>query len=62
MGIFFLLIISIFLVSYGLFQEIKIKDELNQFHATDLFLYLLKILENLWFSDVFRGYRKRPVT
>ena len=24
-----------------------------------LFLYFLKILENLGFSDVFRGYRKR---
>ena len=33
---------------------------LNLFHATGLFLYSLKT-ENLWFSDVFRGYRKRPV-
>ena len=33
----------------------------NPFHATGLFLYLLKTSENLWFSDVFRGYRKRPV-
>ena len=31
------------------------------FHATGLFLFPLKISENLWFS-VFRGYRKRPVT
>ena len=22
----------------------------------------INTLENLWFSDVFRGYRKRPVT
>ena len=22
------------------------------------FLYLLKISENLWFSDIFRGYKK----
>ena len=35
---------------------------INTFHATGVFLYSLKTLENLWFSDVFRGYRKRPVT
>ena len=29
---------------------------LNLFHATVHFLYLLKTLENLWLSDVFRGY------
>ena len=34
---------------------------LNPFHATGFFLYLLKASENLWFSDVFRGYRKRTV-
>ena len=34
---------------------------LNPFHATGLFLYLLKILENLWFSHIFKGYSKRPV-
>ena len=34
---------------------------LNLFHATGLFLYLLKKSENIWFSGVFRGYRKRPV-
>ena len=34
---------------------------LNPFHATGLFRYPLKISENLWFSDVFREYRKRPV-
>ena len=33
--------------------------DLNPFHATDLFLYPLKTLENLWFYDVFRGCRKR---
>ena len=33
----------------------------NSFHATGLFLYLLKTSENLWFSDVFRRYRKRPM-
>ena len=34
---------------------------LNPFHAIGLFLYLLKTSENLWFSDIFRAYRKRPV-
>ena len=34
--------------------------ELNLFHATGHFLYSLKASEN-WFSDVFRGCRKRPV-
>ena len=31
---------------------------LRPYHATGLSLYPLEILENLWFSDVFRGYRK----
>ena len=35
--------------------------DVNPFYAS-LFLYLLKRSENLWFSDVFRGYRKRPAT
>ena len=34
---------------------------INTFHATGVFLYSLKTLENLWFSDVFRGCRKRSV-
>ena len=33
----------------------------NSFHATGLFLYPLKTSENQRFSDVFRGYRKRPM-
>ena len=33
----------------------------NQFHAAGLFLYPLKTPENLWFSDIFRGYKKRLV-
>ena len=33
----------------------------NPFHATDLFLYLLKTSENQRFCDIFRGYRKRSV-
>ena len=34
---------------------------INPFYATGLFLYPLKTSENQRFSDVFRGYRKRPV-
>ena len=34
----------------------------NPFYATDLFLYTLKIMENLWYSDVFSGYKKKAVT
>ena len=34
---------------------------LNPFHATGVFLYPLKTSENGRSSDVFRGYRKRPV-
>ena len=33
----------------------------NPCHVTRLSLYLLKTLRNHWFSDVFRGYRKRLV-
>ena len=33
----------------------------NSFRAIGLFLYPLKTSQTLWFSDVFRGYRKRPV-
>ena len=36
-------------------------DRFNPLHATGLFLYPLKTLENLCFCDLFRGYRKRPV-
>ena len=32
---------------------------INPFHTIVLFLYPLKTSENLRFSDVFRGYRKR---
>ena len=34
---------------------------INSFHATRLFRYPLKTSENLWFSEAFREYRKRPV-
>ena len=35
------------------------KCRINPFHATRLFLYPLKTLENQSFSDVFRGYGNR---
>ena len=35
---------------------------LNPFHVIAFFLYTLKTSENLWFSDVFREYRERPVS
>ena len=34
---------------------------IDPFHATGLFRYPLKTSESQTFSDVFRGYRKRPV-
>ena len=34
---------------------------INPLHTTDLFWYPLKTSENLWFSDVFRGYKERSV-
>ena len=37
------------------------KCSLNLSHATGHFLCPLKTSEKLWFSDVFRRYRKRPV-
>ena len=36
-------------------------SQINPCHATGYILYLLKTSENQMFSDVFRGYRKRPV-
>ena len=33
----------------------------NSLNATAPFLYPLKTSQNLWFSDIFRGYGKRPV-
>ena len=45
-------------------REIKWERKLktvNPFHATDVFGYPPKISENQRFSDVFRGYQKRPV-
>ena len=34
---------------------------INPFNATTFFLYPLETSENLWFSDVSRGYRKKAV-
>ena len=41
----------------------KILDQFffNPFHANGPFLYPLKTLENLWFYDVFRGYRNDEI-
>ena len=41
---------------------LKLKKDYNPCHATNLFLCPLKTSENQKFSDVFRRYRKRPVT
>ena len=35
--------------------------ELNPFQVKIQFLYPLQSSENLWFSDVFRGYRNRTL-
>ena len=35
---------------------------INPFHATGLFLFPLKTSENQRFSNILRGYRKRPVS
>ena len=40
-------------------EEEKKVSIINPFYAIGLFLYPLKTSENLWFSDVFRGYRQR---
>ena len=37
-------------------------NEVNPFHTTGFFWYPLKASENLWFFDVFKRYRNRPVT
>ena len=38
-----------------------VQQYVNPFPALSLFLYPLKTSENLWFSGVFRGYKKKPV-
>ena len=42
-------------------KKITTRYSINTSHATGLFLQPLKRSENLWFSDVFRRHRKRPV-
>ena len=49
------------LVSFVLAYYEQFLLEINAFHANGLLLYLLKTSENLRFSDVFKGYQKRPV-
>ena len=36
----------------------KANFELSPFHVTGVFLQTLKISENLWFADVFRGIER----
>ena len=40
----------------------QIPSGFNSFNDTSLFLYPLKTSENLLFLDVFRGYRKKPLS
>ena len=46
------------------FQEEKlvfnILQCLDQFRVIGFLLFTMKTSKNLWLSDVFRGYRKRP--
>ena len=44
-----------------LYEKVLKCPKINQFYASCFFLYPLKTSEDLLFSDVFRGYRKRPV-
>lgn len=46
--------------SLGVERVVRLLQELSTFHATDLFSHPLKTSEDLWFSDVLRGYRERP--
>ena len=39
----------------------KVLNNFNPFHATSFLLYPLKTIQKIWFFDIFRGYRKRPV-
>ena len=39
----------------------RVTQVFNSFHVIDVFLYPLKALENLWFSNICRRYRKIPV-
>ena len=39
-------------------RKLTIMTQINRLHATGLFLYPLTVSENVWFSDLFKGYRK----
>ena len=67
-----MLITNIFVHSHAVFfmgkKETKVAEQkpivfsqLKQFHGTGFFLYPLKTSENQKFTDVCRGYGKRPV-
>ena len=47
-------------VTYNL-TTLMFCQKINPFHTIGLFLYLLKTSENLRISNVYRGYRNRPV-
>ena len=49
-------------ITHKFFHNFSNDTFINLFHATGLFLYPLKTSENQRFLDIFRGYRKRPVT
>ena len=52
----------IFVMIYRIISTVPFSLVLiNPFHATGLFLYLLKTSEDLCFSDLFKGNRKGPV-
>ena len=40
---------------------LEFDSSINSLRTTGLFLYPLKTSKNLWFSDIFLGYRKRPL-
>ena len=42
-------------------DEKVIEEDINPFHAAGLFLHPSKTSESQRFSDVFRGYRNRPL-
>ena len=66
--VFILIVLNLLLVNYLPTCPPKMKHfrfmlflPMNPFQAMSFFLYSLKTWENYWFSDVFRGYRKKPV-
>ena len=61
------LIYSTFIKSFSSYFFFLLNCENNfeinimPFHAIGFFLYPLKTSENLWFSNVFKGYRNKPI-